>query len=133
MAQPAETQQQRQLPQEQQQSQPLRRHSKGIGRGKKWAIVAAVIGAFALAALPPFLQQRQLAQESDRLSAELEQVRAERQQLEKEKEWLASDAYVEQVARQQLGLVKPGEMMVVRTRPGNALKKDTQHAQEIRD
>ncbi|ABZ83843.1 septum formation initiator family protein [Heliomicrobium modesticaldum Ice1] len=117
----------------QQQRQPLRRPRKGSGMGMKWAMVAAVIVAFALAALPPFLQQRQLARESDRLSAELEQVRAERRQLEKEKEWLASDAYVEQVARQQLGLVKPGEMMVVRTRPGNALKKDTQHAQEIRD
>lgn len=95
--------------------------------------MAAVIGLFALAAIPPILQQRQLVRESDRLSVELEQVRAERQQLEKDKQWFATDAYVEQVARQQLGLVKPGEMMVVRTRPGNALKKEVQHTQEIRD
>lgn len=93
------------------------------------------IGLLAVAVIPPYLQQRQLAREVDRLSAELEQLKVERQRLEQEKERLSTDAYVEQVARRQLGFVKPGEVVVVRAKPGNAvpLKKDQKMDTVVKD
>lgn len=92
-------------------------------------------GLFMLALVPPCLQQQELCREVDKLTGEQEQLQLERQRLEQEKEYFSSDAYVEQVARQELGLVRPGEVVVVRAKPGNALplKKEAALDTTIRD
>ncbi|MTV48475.1 hypothetical protein GJ688_05685 [Heliobacillus mobilis] len=113
----------------------MKRAKARSNRKKKMLLIGAGIGLLALAAVPPYLQHRELAQEADRLSADLEQVRTEHGQMQKEKEWLSSDAYVEQVARQQLGLVRPGEVIVVRAKQSNGvpMKKDANGNIQIRD
>lgn len=47
------------------------------------------------------------------IQTEVEELRAVNRDLSKELELLRSDAYVEQVAREKLGLVKPGETRIV--------------------
>ncbi|WP_170270284.1 FtsB family cell division protein [Heliorestis acidaminivorans] len=84
----------------------------------KMIIFLGLVFLFLLASLPPYLQQRQLAQEAEALRAEIEALRQDRILLERQKEWLSTDEYVEQVARQQLGLVRPGEVVIIRANVG---------------
>ena len=51
--------------------------------------------------------------EINQLSRELKEMEARHQELLKEREYVSSEAYVEKVAREELGLVKPGEKGVV--------------------
>lgn len=52
--------------------------------------------------------------------AEVQQLREVNRDLSQQLELLRSDAYVEQVAREKLGLVKPGETRIVPVNPGTA-------------
>lgn len=54
------------------------------------------------------------------VQAEVQQLRAVNEDLSEQLELLQSDAYVEQVAREKLGLVKPGETRIVPMDPGAA-------------
>lgn len=57
-------------------------------------------------------QERQLANlrhESENLRAREATLKAENERLSQEQRWLQTDAYIERVAREELGLVKPGE------------------------
>jgi len=55
----------------------------------------------------------QLREEESQLRAEIAELQTEQQQLEAVRDYLASDEYVEDVARRVLGLVKPGETLVI--------------------
>jgi cell division protein FtsB len=62
-----------------------------------------------------------------RLQSELKQLQNERgallqqqQQIQRQIDYYNSDAYVEDAARQELGLVKPGEALVLPAVPGKA-------------
>jgi cell division protein FtsB len=55
----------------------------------------------------------QLRHEERDLRAEIAQLDVEQQQLTSVRDYLRSDEYVEQVARQTLGLVRPGETLVI--------------------
>lgn len=46
----------------------------------------------------------------------------ERQELEQEKKLLANKSYIERVAREDLGLIKPGEILLVPGKPGEVPK-----------
>ncbi len=52
------------------------------------------------------------------VQAEVQQLREVNRGLSQQLELLQSDAYVEQVAREKLGLVKPGETRIVPVTPG---------------
>lgn len=54
-----------------------------------------------------------LKAQKERLQAEIEVERANREVLMKRIEALSSDEYIEKIAREQLGLVKPGEVPYV--------------------
>lgn len=54
------------------------------------------------------------------MQAEVEELREVNRELSRQLELLRSDAYVEQVAREKLGLVKPGETRIVPVPPGTA-------------
>jgi cell division protein FtsL len=55
------------------------------------------------------VQSKQLDEQEARLESEIALLQSRYEQLEKLEEYLASDTYIESVAREQLGLVKPGE------------------------
>lgn len=59
------------------------------------------------------IQTRQLDGEETRLMAEIDELSARHERLKELEEYLNSDAYIESVAREQLGLVKEGETSFV--------------------
>ncbi|MFS8572773.1 MAG: septum formation initiator family protein [Clostridia bacterium] len=60
-----------------------------------------------------FRRMRAMRAELERVRAEIARYEALNAQLRKELEHYNSDAYIERVAREELGLVKPGETPVI--------------------
>jgi cell division protein FtsB len=73
------------------------------------ALAAAYGGAY--------WDEYRLGREADRLARELEQLRQQNVQLREEIRLLNTPEYVERLAREQLGLVKPGEIAVILVQP----------------
>ncbi|MCG8400768.1 MAG: septum formation initiator family protein [Firmicutes bacterium] len=67
------------------------------------------------------------------IQAEVHELRQLNQELNKKLQLLQSDAYVEQEAREKLGLVKPGETRIVPVAPGTAGETRGGAGSEIRD
>ena len=82
---------------------------------RRFAILWIGIGILILIAflyLPGLSRFQELRLEEERLSRELVELDREIQSLQEEKELLQKDqAYLEKVIREELGLVKPGEMV----------------------
>jgi cell division protein FtsB len=72
-------------------------------------IVIYFLGTFTM----NLIQTQQLDDEETRLIAEIQDLQARYERLQELEEYLNSDAYVETVAREQLGLVKEGEISYV--------------------
>ncbi len=77
------------------------------------AVAALLLGLFVYAAMQTATQTYRLHDERRDLTHEVEVLRQQKAELEGLQEYLASDEYVESVARSQFGLVKPGETAVV--------------------
>ncbi len=74
-------------------------------------IIVIIIFSFRL-----FMNMRkvnEMEQRLDRLSQEYEEKIEQNQELKEEIERVKSPAYVEKVAREELGLVKPGEILLI--------------------
>ena len=78
-------------------------------------ICAAVLiaGFLALSIARNAVRNYQLHDEERALQQELRQLDADREQLSSVRDYLASDEYIEDVARRVLGLVRPGETLVI--------------------
>jgi cell division protein FtsB len=83
-------------------------------------LLPAIIGAALLAAVylafttgSYVLHYYQLRNEERELKTEIAQLAAEQEQLNAVRDYLQSDEYVEDVARRTLGLVRPGETLVI--------------------
>jgi cell division protein FtsB len=70
-------------------------------------MILLVLGISAFAPVRSFLAQRD---EIDRLEQEVNELQSERVRLERELERIKDPDYVEQIARQCLGMVRPGEI-----------------------
>jgi len=75
------------------------------------ALLAA--GFLALSITRNAVRNYQLRQDERDLHVELRQLDADREQLTAVKDYLESDEYIEDIARRVLGLVRPGETLVV--------------------
>lgn len=64
------------------------------------------------------LENYQLSRQEAALREQIQQVRQENLQLQQQIQVARSDSEIERVAREQLGLVKPGEHALVVVRPG---------------
>lgn len=97
------------------------------------AVALAAGGFVALNTARNVVRHYELQSEERRLRSELRQLDADHAQLESVRQYLQSDEYVEDVARRVLGLVRPGETLVVVTgptpvappQPGNGFPPDT--------
>ncbi len=67
---------------------------------------------FSLFYLPALSRYRELRQQEDRLTTRLQTVEQQIQELQKERDLLKNDiTYIEKVIREELGLVRPGEIL----------------------
>jgi cell division protein FtsB len=76
-------------------------------------LAAIVVGYLLYATVDDILLSRRLNREEYGLRQEIVELRAEQAQLEAISDFLRTDEYVEGVARRLLGLVRPGETLVV--------------------
>lgn len=60
-----------------------------------------------------YLEMSSIQQETSAVSQQLDQAKTTNQLLQAERDRLLTPAYVEKLAREQLGLVKPGELPYV--------------------
>jgi len=84
------------------------------------AVAALLLVLFAYSALQTAAQSYQLRESRLVLEADLMELRLQRAELEALRAYLASDEYIESVARQQFGLVRPEEITVVVEAPEEA-------------
>ena len=88
------------------------------------AIAALLFVLFAYAGVQTAAQQHRLAEQRREVEREVATLQRQIAELEGLRDYLASDEYVEAVARSRFGLVRPGETAVVvedRTRPEDSL------------
>ena len=76
-------------------------------------LTAVIAGYFLVTGATTALQSRQLSEREDRLQAEISDAQQRYQRLEALREYLDSNEYTEAVAREELGLVRPGETSIV--------------------
>lgn len=72
-----------------------------------------VVGYLLFTAAGEVLLSRRLSQEEQRLRQELTKLQRQQVELEAIREYLQTDEYIEGVARRVLGLVRPGETLVI--------------------
>lgn len=58
--------------------------------------------------------------EMKNIKAQMQELQAKNVELRQKVEQLSSDAYIEREAREKLGLVKPGEKIILEAKPGEA-------------
>ena len=77
------------------------------------AVALLLVSLFAYAAVQTAAQSYGLSEDRHRIELELWELRRQRAELEGLVAYLGSEEYVEGVARQQLGLVREGEIAVL--------------------
>lgn len=103
-----------------------------LGRGPQIVAFMLVLGLVSAMAIQP---TRQLLAQRDRISAvatELEQAQVSNVQLEAQIERLNNDDYIEQRARAQIGLVRPGETTYVVMPPSNHEQQAAQRRKKVK-
>lgn len=88
--------------------------AKKVGSLRTYLIIGALVVIF----LPPFAKYQELRAKNKRLENELVSLREESKRLEWEKMRLETDInYVEKKAREKIGIVKKGEIVLKSTPP----------------
>lgn len=83
-----------------------------------WALLAAVYALYmAVSYATGFWQIWRLEAEIRRVEARIASVEAENEALRRQLSYMQSDEYIEKVAREELGLVMPGEVAVIVASP----------------
>lgn len=77
------------------------------------ALALVAVGYFIFSAIGDALLSRQLERDEQRLQLEIAGLRQDQRELEAIRSYLETDEYIEGVARNTLGLVRPGETLVV--------------------
>lgn len=77
------------------------------------AIALLLLALFAYAGVQTARQQHLLAQQQHEVELEVARLQQQIAELEGLREYLASDEYIEAVARSRFGLVRPGETAIV--------------------
>jgi len=96
-------------------------------------IVAVLLVYISFSLVTRFDQLYAMQRDLDTMQEEITEMRDKNQGLQKQLERLQSDAYIEQVAREKLGLVKPGETRIVPVQPDGANKQNPAAVSGVRD
>ena len=76
-------------------------------------LAAIVVGYFGFSAVGGTLLSQRLDRDEQRLQREIEELRAQEAELLAIREYLQTEEYIEGVARRVLGLVRPGETLII--------------------
>lgn len=76
-------------------------------------LAAIVVGYLLFTAVGDTLLSQRLSQDEDRLERQIANLQRQRERLEAIRDSLKTDEYIEGVARRVLGLVRPGETLIV--------------------
>ena len=71
------------------------------------------------------VQGYEMRQEARAIQQRIEQLKQENRRLSRELDYLKSDEYIEKVAREELGLVRPGDVPVVMVPPDGQRAQST--------
>ena len=77
------------------------------------AVAALLLTLFAYSTVQTAMQSFRLQEQRRELEGDVAELRLQRAELQGLREYIASDEYIEYVARSQLGLVRPGETAVI--------------------
>lgn len=98
-----------------QQTNSVRRRRRRLTT-RFWLIIGLLVfGYAAVSYTTGFLEIWRLRQEIQRVELEIAATKTRNEQLRHELAYLQSDEYIEKVAREELGLVRPGETPVIFT------------------
>ncbi|HHV72155.1 MAG TPA: hypothetical protein GXX38_06025 [Clostridia bacterium] len=75
-------------------------------------ICFVLLGNYLYSYLSLHFKQLAIEKEINAVQLRIEQKKKEIEEIRKEIEWLNSDEYIEQAAREELGMVKPGETVL---------------------
>ena len=94
-------------------------------------LATLVVGYFLFAAAGDTLLSQRLSQHEQELQQEIADLQRQQSRLEAIREYLRTDEYIEGVARRVLGLVRPGETLVIVTSsatpvPTEGMSEETQ-------
>ncbi|CCO08633.1 FtsB family cell division protein [Desulforamulus hydrothermalis] len=92
-------------------NEPMRRRSKRGGAALMVSILFVAYMIFSLGS--QFKKLHDMQNSMELLQNQVQELKTRNAALREEIKLIKSDSYVEQVAREQLGLVKPGETLVV--------------------
>lgn len=101
-----------------------KRFSESLPPEPKWGkVLFVVLFTFALFLFSPRFSAKvaeyvRFSRELEELTRQEAEVRAEIERLAKERQYLEEDWYIEELAREKLKLVKPGEILVRVVKPG---------------
>ena len=76
-------------------------------------VAAAVVGYFLFAAASDTLLSHRLNQDEAQLQRDIRDLQRQQEELGAIRDYLQSDEYIERVARDTLGWVRPGESLVI--------------------
>lgn len=96
---------------------------RGTGRKKAWSkllVIAALAYGFVIVMSfgEQFMQLRSINRNIDQVQEKIRYMQQKNKELTQEIKRLQSDAYVERIAREKLGLVKPGETVLLQAEVG---------------
>lgn len=87
--------------------------TKKIARsGRRWSrlLILAIIAYSGFVCVNLWQEHHAIGRETGTIKVRLEQLQDQNQQLKQERDQLNNPAYVEKIAREELGMAKPGEV-----------------------
>ena len=96
-------------------------------------LAAIVVGYLLFAAVGDTLLSQRLGHDEAQLERQIADLQRQRERLETIRDYLKTDEYIEGVARRVLGLVRPGETLVVVSSSATPTPASQADAEEQRD
>lgn len=112
-------------------SRKLKNRRKQLIWKRRLGWLAIICLGLFLIILPPQLKIWRLEKQLHACQQQEQALQQKRSEVLKQIRYYSSDAYVEEVARQELGLVKPGEVPLLPAVPGHVQEPPKTHNQQI--
>jgi cell division protein DivIC len=110
------------------------RNSRGsILLRPKTMIALGLFGFILISFVPQYFRIQTMNGELSQLRHELKTLQKQNQTLKGDIGRLETDGEIERIAREELGLVKPGEEVILQARPGQAVPLQGDRGQNLRD